>query len=129
MQNRLRNKYTTFSSIRIIALRSVDKIFRRATISQLRSAFIALSMEEIYHATSAVTRGLGIFGLIRRAAQFSRPLRDVKGCGGSTLTRVRIGPPHPLASRFKEEVIDWDGPSDETGEFEVQQVRHDKGPP
>jgi hypothetical protein len=31
----VRRKYTTFSSIRIVALQSVNKIFRRATISQL----------------------------------------------------------------------------------------------
>jgi hypothetical protein len=41
-----------------------------------------------YHATSAVTWGLGFSGLIRRITAFRRLLMTYKGSGGSILTRI-----------------------------------------
>jgi hypothetical protein len=38
-----------------------------------------------------MTRGLGVSGLIRRTAPFSRLLRRTRGCGGSILTRILTG--------------------------------------
>jgi hypothetical protein len=46
---------------------------------------------DLYRATSAVTRDLGFFGLIRRTASFSRLLRHTRGCGESILTRILTG--------------------------------------
>jgi hypothetical protein len=51
MRNRLhvfvRIRYTTFISVRIAALRSVNKIFRRATNSQLRVAKVLYNEQVI----------------------------------------------------------------------------------
>jgi hypothetical protein len=44
-----------------------------------------------YHATPAVTRDLGFYGLIRRTAPFSRLLWHTRRCGGSILTRIFTG--------------------------------------
>jgi hypothetical protein len=52
---------------------------------------------DLYRATFAVTRGLGVSGLIRRTASFSRLLRHTRGCGGSILTRILTGP-HSVTS-------------------------------
>jgi hypothetical protein len=41
-----------------------------------------------YHTTPAVTWDLGFSGLIRRTASFICLLRQMRGCGGSTLTRI-----------------------------------------
>jgi hypothetical protein len=46
---------------------------------------------DLYRASSAVTRGLGFSGLIRRTAPFSRLLRHTRGCWGSILTRILLG--------------------------------------
>jgi hypothetical protein len=43
---------------------------------------------DFYRATSAVKRGLGFSGLIRRTAPFSHLLRHTWGCGGPSLTRI-----------------------------------------
>jgi hypothetical protein len=43
---------------------------------------------DLYRATPAVTWGLGLCGLIRRTAKFSRLLRHAWGCGGPILTRI-----------------------------------------
>jgi hypothetical protein len=49
-----------------------------------------------YHATPAVTLGLGFFGLIRRTAPFNRLLRHTKWCGESILSSN----PNPHGSPF-----------------------------
>jgi hypothetical protein len=43
---------------------------------------------DLYRATPAVTRDLGLSGLIRRTTPFSRLLRHTRGCGGPILTRI-----------------------------------------
>jgi hypothetical protein len=43
---------------------------------------------DLYRATPAVMRDLGLSGLIRTTAPFSRLLRLTRGCGGSILTRI-----------------------------------------
>jgi hypothetical protein len=52
---------------------------------------------DLFHATSAVTQGLGFSRLIRRTAPFSCLLRHIRGCGESILTRIFTGP-HLVAS-------------------------------
>jgi hypothetical protein len=52
---------------------------------------------DLYRAKPAVTRDLGLSGLIRRTAPFSRLLRHTRGCGGSMLTRILTGS-HSVAS-------------------------------
>jgi hypothetical protein len=47
---------------------------------------------DLYRATPAVTRGLGLSGPIRKTATFSRLLRHTRGCGVSILTRILTGP-------------------------------------
>jgi hypothetical protein len=42
----------------------------------------------LYRATPALTQDLGISGLIRRTAPFSRLLRHTRGCGRPILTRI-----------------------------------------
>jgi hypothetical protein len=44
---------------------------------------------DLYRVTPAVARDLGISGLIRRNAPFSRLLRHTRGCGWSILTWIR----------------------------------------
>jgi hypothetical protein len=46
---------------------------------------------DLYRATPAVTRDLGLSGLILRTAPFSCLLRHTSGCGGSILTRILTG--------------------------------------
>jgi hypothetical protein len=46
---------------------------------------------DLYRATPAESRDLGISGLIRRTAPFSRLLRHMRGCGGSILTQILAG--------------------------------------
>jgi hypothetical protein len=46
---------------------------------------------DLYRATPAVTRDLGISSLIWRTAPFSRLLRHTRGCGGTILTRILTG--------------------------------------
>jgi hypothetical protein len=46
---------------------------------------------DLYRATPAATRDLGISGLIRRTAPFSRLLRHARECGGPILTRILMG--------------------------------------
>ena len=46
---------------------------------------------DLYRATSAETRDLGFFGLIRRTSPLSRLLWHTRGCGGSILTRILTG--------------------------------------
>jgi hypothetical protein len=48
------------------------------------------AFEQGDHATPAVTRGLGLSGLIRRTAPFNRLLRHTREYGGSILTRILL---------------------------------------
>jgi hypothetical protein len=43
---------------------------------------------DLYRATSAVTQGFGLPGLIRRTTSFSHLLRSTRECVGSILTRI-----------------------------------------
>jgi hypothetical protein len=47
--------------------------------------------KDLYHATPAVTWGLGFSGLIQRTAPFSHLLQHAWGCGGHILTRILTG--------------------------------------
>jgi hypothetical protein len=55
---------------------------------------------DLYRAIPAVTRALGLPGLIRRTTSFSRLLRHKRGCGGSILTgSSRVPIQSPLTTR------------------------------
>jgi hypothetical protein len=49
---------------------------------------------DLCRATPAVTRDLGLSGLIRRTASFSRLLRHTRGCRESILTQILTGLPN-----------------------------------
>jgi hypothetical protein len=55
-------------------------------------AFEQGGIRDLYHATSAVTRGFGFSGLIQRTAPFCCLLHYKKGCGESILTQILTGP-------------------------------------
>jgi hypothetical protein len=81
-----------------VLLKNISLIWRRhhyrwraAKFRPMLSARGLWAGRDLYRATPAVTRGLGLSGLIRRTAPFSRLLRHTRGCGGPILTRVLTG--------------------------------------
>ena len=59
---------------------------------------------DLYRASPAVTRDLGLSGLIRRTTPFSRLLRYTRGCRGSILTRILTGLLHVTQNFDKQNI-------------------------
>jgi hypothetical protein len=77
-----------------VPLKNFSLMWRRWRAAKFRPILGAQGLwagRDFYRATSAVTRGLGFTGLIRRTAPFNRILRLARGCGGPILTQVLAG--------------------------------------
>jgi hypothetical protein len=81
-----------------VSLKNISLIWRRhhcrwraAKFRNMLGAQGFWAGRDLYRSTPAVTRDLGLSGLIRRTASYSRLLRHTRGCGGFILTRILTG--------------------------------------